>query len=52
MQIKGDCVCHFYWNRLILPTLVAVINEKMSMRKVEKQHIKYLNYHRKKVFLK
>ncbi len=28
------------------------INEKMSMRKVEKQHIKYLDYHRKKVFLK
>ena len=28
------------------------INEKMNIRKVEKQHIKYLDYHRKKVFLK
>ncbi|MDK2951474.1 MAG: putative restriction endonuclease [Kosmotogales bacterium] len=28
------------------------INEKMSMRRVEKQHVEYLDYHRKKVFLK
>lgn len=28
------------------------INEKMMIKKVEKKHIKYLDYHRKKVFLK